>query len=337
MTTAIAARPVDTLKVQLAAPKMQAWLGKQIHASLNRNASQMINIVLQAATQNESLAKCTPGSILANLCLAGQIGLVPNTALGHAWLVPFLNSKPPAQRGGPWLKVMEAQLVIGYKGYVKLVHDAAGLVVQAQPVYAGDEFDYDLASFPPVKYHRPGKGDRGPLVAAWCHLKTRDGQVFGEVMTQEDIYKRRAVSKSYLDRDGKPRKDSPWVLHEPEMWRKTAVRHALKLAPAGNDERLERALSADDEQRDNPADVIDMSEAPDELRDFDRAAIEGQQALPPPNPEELSSWLQEFAVCSDLRSLDDVAAKAKRGAAPACQPELERAYIQHCDRIRGQR
>lgn len=328
MSTAIATRPVDTLKVALGAPKMAAWLQKQVHASLNRNATQMINIVLQAASQNESLAKCTPGSILANLCLAAQIGLVPNTALGHAYILPFLNSR---KQGNQWIKVYEAQLIIGYKGYVKLIYDAGEVVTQAQAVYQGDEFDYDLACFPPVKHHRPGARDTDHLTAAWCHLQTPRGKTFGQVLTRKQIEKRRAVSKSYLDREGKPRKDSPWVLWEEEMFAKTAVRHALKLTPTGNDERLERALTADDESRDNPADIIDMSDAPSEVRDLDAAAIEAAQALPPQNSEELDQIRMEFASCDTLKGLDEVAAKVPQHL----RESVNRSYIENADRVRG--
>lgn len=341
MSTAIATpRPIDTLKVALAAPKMQSWLSKQIHSSLNRNATQMINIVLQAASASDALAKCTPSSILAGLCIAGQIGLVPNTALGHAYLIPFNNRR---KQGNTWVTVTEAQLVIGYKGFVKLVFDAAEILVQAQPVYKGDEFDYDLASFPPVKYHRPGTGPRTDdlLINAWCHAQAKSGRVMGDVLTREQVERRRNVSKSYLDYEGKPSKNSPWVTNPAEMWRKSACRAVLRYVPTGNDERLERAVAADDGLRDNPAEVIDMSKDADdvagELSGYDRASLDAQQSLPAANPEELSAWLAEFATCTDLRALDDVAVKAKRGAAPACQQELERAYLEHSERIRGRR
>lgn len=303
MTTALA-RPIDNLKVALSSQKMQRWLGGQIHASLNRNATQMVNIVIQAAGQNEMLAKCTPQSVLVNLCLAAQIGLVPNTALGHAWLVPFQNSR---KRGNEWIKVTEAQLVIGYQGMVKLAHDAAGLVVQAHPVYECDEFDYNLAAFPPVKLHKPGLG-RGRtvnnLTYAYCLMKTKDGLVFGEVLTRDDVLARQALSKN------KDSKNSPWFTHTAEMWRKTAVRHAMKLAPKGSDERLERAIEAEDMDVSGASamDIIDMADAPEEARD-DRAAVEEQQqrqALAPAQQDEAMKWIAEIQTCTDMKGRKSV-------------------------------
>ncbi len=333
MSKELAPRPLDTLSLTLRSPKMQQWLDKQVHASLNRNATQLINIALQAASQNEMLAKCTPGSILANLCLCAQIGLVPNTVLGHAYLVPFNNRREVAK--GDWRTITEAQLVIGYKGLIKLIYDAAELVTQAQPVYLGDEFDYDLASFPPVRHHRPGQHPRtdDKLIYAWCHLKTPSGQVFGEVMTKDEVLRRRDSSKGYMGRDGNPRKDSPWVVHPAEMWRKTAVRHALKLAPTGNDERLERALSAEDESRDNPADIIDMSDAPQEVRDADRQVIESGTTGPSLDPAEAERIRCEFATCDTLKALDEVAGKLPKHI----RDEMAKDYLTHSARVRGGR
>jgi len=330
------ARPVDILKVELMKPAFQGWLQKQMAASMNRNADQLIRIFLQACTQNDYLAKCTPQSVLSSLCLAAQIGLAPNTALGHAWLVPFANSKPPARRGDPWPKVVEAQLIIGYQGFVKLAHDAAGIVSQAHAVYEGDAFDYDLAGFPPVKFHRRGP-QRGALVYAYCLNKTPHGLVFGEVLDKTEVLARRAVSKSYLDRDGKPRKDSPWVLHEAEMWKKTAIRHALKLVPKGNDERLERAIELDDMDSREQASVSD-------LVSIDGAPYEGPLtgtldgsdlgALPPVSDDEIGRIVAAFAECDTLSALDEVASKIP---SEMRTQDLNRAYIANSDRLRGKK
>lgn len=279
-------------------PKAQLWLEKQIHKSLSRNAQQILLIALQAAVQNELLARCTPSSILANLCLAVQIGLVPNTALSHCWLVPFVNTR---RVGREFLRVSEAQLIVSYQGFVKLAYDAAGLVVQAQPVYQGDEFEFDLANYPPVKVHKPGLGSRTPdrLTHAWCLAKSPSGQVFGEVMTRAEVLARRDSSRSYKDRDGTLKKNSPWMTHEAEMWRKTAVRHALKLAPKANDERLERAVEADDldaHESGTTTDLVDMSDAPEELKEGDRLAVLAEQDAVPVPPAELAKWQAELSA-----------------------------------------
>lgn len=327
-------RPVDILKVELLKPAFQGWLQKQMAATMNRNADQLIRIFLQACTQNDYLAKCSPQSVLASLCLAAQIGLAPNTALGHAWLVPFANSKPPASGRGQWIKVVEAQLVIGYQGFVKLANDAAGIVCQAHAVYQNDEFDYDLAGFPPVKFHRRGHPEhRGPLVHAYCLNKTPQGLVFGEVLDKGEVLARRASSKSYLDRDGKPRKDSPWVLHEAEMWKKTAVRHALKLVPKGNDERLERAIEVDDmdtREQGSVAALADMSGAPYE-GPMD-GTLDGAPELPPAGDDEIGRIMASLAECDTTKALDEVAAKIP----PELRTEdVNRAYCHYSDKLRG--
>lgn len=330
-------RPVDIMKVELLKPAFQAWLQKQMAASMNRNADQLVRIFLQACIQNDYLAKCTPHSVLSSLCLAAQIGLAPNTALGHAWLVPFANSKPPARRGGQWTKVVEAQLIVGYQGFVKLAYDAAGIVTQAQAVYHGDDFDYDLASFPPVKFHRRGKAkDRGPLIHSYCLGKTPQGLVFGDVLDRSEVEARRAVSKSYLDKDtGIPRKDSPWVTHEAAMWMKTAVRDTLKLFPKGNDERLERAIEVDDmdtREQGSISGLVDFNGMPYE-GPLD-GALDGSEPgqLAPMGDDATEKIKAEFATCDSMKALDEVAAKIP----PELRSEeLNRSYCEHSDRLRG--
>ena len=325
-------RPIDHLKMQLMKPDFQGWLQKQMAASMNRNADQLIRIFLQACTQSDFLAKCTPQSVLSSLCLAAQIGLVPNTALGHAWLVPFANNR---KEGNKWISRTEAQLIIGYQGFVKLAYDAAGIVTQAHPVYQGDEFDYDLAGFPPVKFHRRG-AQRGSLVYAYCLNKTPQGLVFGEVLDRSEIEARRNVSKSYRDKEGNPRKDSPWVLHEPEMWRKTVVRHCLKLTPKGSDERLERAIEVDDmdgREQSSVTDLVDLSAAPIDIPGALTLDGSDPAALGAASADEIERIKMEFASCDSIKALDDVAAKAPQ----SLRDSLGKSYVENADRIRSAR
>lgn len=63
-----------------------------------------------------------------------QLGLRPGV-LGHAWLLPFYDSKSRQQ---------QAQLVVGYQGLVELAHRSGKIQsLIARTVYANDYFDVD--------------------------------------------------------------------------------------------------------------------------------------------------------------------------------------------------
>lgn len=296
--TAIAKRPLDLLKANLEKPAAVNWLQKQLASTLNRNAQQMVNVVLQAASSSPKLAECTPGSILAALCVSAQIGLVPNTALGHAWLVPFGNRR---KQGSTYITIQEATLIIGYQGMVKLVHDASGIALKAAPVYAGEPFEYNRAAAPPVTLHRHAlEGKRGDLTYAYCLAYHPNGTTTGEVYDRTFVHERRQRSKSYgyRDRDGNfvVKKDSPWVTDPAPMWMKTAVRDFTKLVPKGNDRRLERAIEIDnlDDAHLGQGAVVDFLDAPlpAEVLDADEQVIEQatRQELGPGQDEEFQRW-----------------------------------------------
>lgn len=266
MTTQIARRPVDTLRDFLEKPAAQNWLQKQAAGHIARNANDLINIIVHAAAQTPLLAQCTPTSILAALIQSAQVGLVPNTRLNHAWLVPF------KEKG-----IYKATLIIGYEGLIKLVHDATDAVCMARVVRLGDDFAYDLAKSPPVQRHRYQEGAEqlGALTHAYCQVTMPSGQMIGDVLDRRMVMQRKASSRSASSGA------SPWTTHEGPMWRKSAVRHVLPLVPKGPAPKLERALEIEAQDAvDSPLEmrVEAPAELAGELEDLDHKAAEGQRA-----------------------------------------------------------
>lgn len=276
-STAIAQRPVDSLRSFLEKPAAQKWLQKQAAGHIARDAAGLINVVVQAASQTPLLAQCTPTSILAALIQSAQIGLVPNTRLNHSWLVPFKNRRQVG--AGKWENVYEATLIIGYEGLIKLVYDATQAAVMARVVYGGDEFIYDLANASPVRRHvyADAKQERGEITHAYCLVTLPNGSLIGDVLDERMVAARRASSRSAAS------ESSPWKTHKAPMYRKTAVRHTLPLVPKGPAPRLERALEI--EAQDDAtlawggAQVDVPQELAGELEELDGRAAESQKAL----------------------------------------------------------
>ena len=48
-------------------------------------------MVLSAISVNPKLASCTPSSFLGAMMSAAQLGLEPNTPLGQAYILPYMN------------------------------------------------------------------------------------------------------------------------------------------------------------------------------------------------------------------------------------------------------
>ena len=198
---------------------------------------RFIQTVLGIYNRTPDLQACTTDSIIQSLIKAAEIGLVPNTAHGHAYLVPF-NKK---QKNGSWVK--EAQLVVGYKGYMYMgTKYGIFAAIDSRDVYARDHFEVVFDPEPRM-IHRPylGDDDRGPLthVYAYGKLKSGAGVVF-EVMTRRQI---EAVRDSTAKGDKGP--SHIWLGNFEEMAKKTVLRRLLKDQPC--DDALAKAIGYDAE------------------------------------------------------------------------------------------
>lgn len=191
---------------------------------------RFIRIATSALSRNPQLMECTQRSFLGAMMTAAQLGLEPNTPLGHAYLLPYKNNK---------LGVTECQFQIGYKGLIDLAYRSGQVqTIMAQTVYEHDEFDYELGLNPILK-HKPAKSDRGEPVSFYAVVKLKDGgECFG-VMSIDDIRKHaQKYSQSYGS------SSSPWKTAFEEMAKKTVLKSALKYAPLKTD--FTRQLTTDE-------------------------------------------------------------------------------------------
>lgn len=172
------------------------------------DADRFLRVVLTEVRKTPKLAQCTPASFLGAVMTAAQLGLEFGP-LGLAYLVPFYNKKQSR---------LECQLIIGYKGYLALARRSGEVsYIIARAVHAHDRFDWEYGLEERL-VHKPELGDRGPIIAYYGVAKFRDGGHLIEVMSPEDVGKRRARSQTG-DADF-----GPWATDEEAMSLKTVVR-----------------------------------------------------------------------------------------------------------------
>jgi recombination protein RecT len=185
-------------------------------------------ITLSALSANPKLAQTTPQSFLAAMMNAAQLGVEPNTPLGQAYLIPYLNKG-----------VLECQFQLGYKGLIDLAHRSGEIIsIEARVVYENDEFDFEYGLHSDLK-HKPAKADRGEPIWFYALFKTKDGGSCFEVSSVEDIRQHaKKYSQSYTSAY------SPWTKNFEEMAKKTVLKAVLKYAPLKSD--FVRALASDE-------------------------------------------------------------------------------------------
>ena len=197
-------------------------------------------MALSAINNTPKLAECTQMSFLAALMNAAQLGLEPNTPLGQAYLIPFQNKG-----------TLECQFQLGYKGLINLAYRNEQLqTIQAQCVYANDEFEYELGLNSKL-FHKPALGERGEMVAVYALFKLQNGGYGFEVMSRQDVdlYAQKyskAINSSF----------SPWKSAYTEMDMKTAIKRVLRYAPLKTD--FLRAVATDETIKDQFC--VDMTE-----------------------------------------------------------------------------
>lgn len=192
----------------------------QIAMALPRHLTpeRMIRVALTAYTTTPGLWDCDIKSIAACVVQASILGLEPQSVLGEAYLIPF-SAKGKTQK--------QCQLIVGYQGLLKLVRNSGELImVNAQPVYLRDDFDFEDGLDPYLRHKRaPGTpAERGEIVAYWAGAVLKGGGKQFVVMTKPEI-------EAHRDKYSKAKSFGPWVTEFDQMAMKTCIRRLAKLLP----------------------------------------------------------------------------------------------------------
>lgn len=209
----------------------QKNLAGQLAMALPRHLTpdRMTRVVLTAVRTVPNLGKCSQESFAGAVMSLAQLGLEPNTPLGHAYLIPRDSHK----RG--W----EVTTIIGYQGYLELAR-RSGIVktIYAHVVREGDHFEYELGIHKRLE-HRP----KAPLDAKITHVYSvahiEGSEPLFEVLTFAEVEKRRKIGASGRGNS------TPWDQHWEAMAKKSAIRAIWPWLPKSAE--MAQAAEIDDE------------------------------------------------------------------------------------------
>ncbi|WP_327088562.1 recombinase RecT [Nonomuraea sp. NBC_01738] len=249
-------------------------------------AAQLIRDAMTCLRGTPQLAQCYAPTVLGGLMTCAQLGLRPGVAgLGHAWLIPFKNFRQDNR--------LDAQLIIGYRGYVELAyrHDRV-LAIASRIVYERDHFRIGYRLDGDILEHDPYvDGPRGDIRSFYAMARLKgDEYALTEPMSRAEMEEHRdkyAMAKRY-DKETKRRElAGPWAdpAQFPEMGRKTMIRARLvKMIPLSTE--LAMAVAVDEGVRVDitptvvPTDATETAVIGGELApDDDTAAIEPAGAV----------------------------------------------------------
>jgi len=302
-------------------------------------ADRLLKVAQVACSTMPALLECETASLVSAIGTCAQLGLEPNTILGHASLVPF-NAKRKTPTGEKWVKAV--QVIIGYKGLIDLARRSGQIVsIAAHEVCANDHFDLVYGLEEKLE-HKPSLGERGELLGFYAVAHLKGGGHAFEWMSVPQVIAIRDESQGWQTAvKFKATANSPWHKHFPEMGRKTVIRRLAKYLPlsiefqqgvaldgmasAGLDQNLEGAIDGDwapveDFGGGDPAALTDDTQeqaersVPQEIREpsaepaqpaaqqqrrAPRAKVEDAPEPPPEAAPPRPTLLEQFAIALD--------------------------------------
>jgi recombination protein RecT len=159
------------------------------------NAERLLKVAQIAATTTPALAECDVASLIGAIGQCAQMGLEPNTVLGHAYLIPFNTKRKDGNGNDRWVK--SVQVVIGYKGLLDLARRSGQIEsISAHEVCENDEFDLVYGLNEDLT-HRPNWGNRGDVIGFYAIAKMKGGGHAFEFMHVTDVLDIRDSSQGW--------------------------------------------------------------------------------------------------------------------------------------------
>lgn len=335
------ARPLAQMKpkeqISYLLNQKKGELAKMLPKTLS--IDRLLKVAQIAATTTPALAKCDVPSLVGAIGQCAQMGLEPNTVLGHAYLVPFNTKRKDGNGVERW--VNSVQVIIGYKGLIDLARRSGQIVsIAAHEVCENDQFEL-VYGLDEKLVHRPAMGERGEVIGFYAVAKLKDGGHSFEFMSLHQV---REIMKATQSKG----KYGPWQDHFIEMGRKTVIRRLAKYLPlsiefqtavaldnqaeAGKDQNLdtidgEFMLVADDDAPtgydvDQSTGEIQQSER---LTDAPSPAVARQSA---PARAEAEEWQPSDAELAEIHAREMAEANAEGNTTTTQAPAGRRTRVQ---------
>lgn len=245
------ARPLAEMKpreqISYLLEQKKGELAKMLPKTLS--IDRLLKVAQIAATTTPALAKCDVPSLVGAIGQCAQMGLEPNTVLGHAYLVPFNTKRKDGNGQERW--VNSVQVIIGYKGLIDLARRSGQIVsIAAHEVREADHFEL-VYGLDEKLSHRPAMTERGEIVGFYAVAKLTGGGHAFEFMSVHEV---RDIMKATQSKGAY----GPWKDHFTEMGRKTVIRRLAKYLPLSIEFQTAAALDGMAEAgKDQRLDTID--------------------------------------------------------------------------------
>lgn len=204
-----------------------------------QQAMKFLSSVMADVQRNPKLMECTPNSLINSYIMMAQLGFMPSGISGEAYVIGYNNSK---KVGNTWVKVMEAQLQVGYQGFVTLFYKAGVEKINGAIVRKNDSTTLVNGELTHSVDLTLSAEERGEVIGAYVTVLFR-GEKNTKYMNGKDIIAHAKNFSKSFDLTGA---NSPWnPANDPEGWMflKTVLKQHAKLLP--KNETINVAIALD--------------------------------------------------------------------------------------------
>lgn len=233
--------PESTESLTKAPKTIEQWMATaegaiaRVLPNLGVSPTRFGQMVVSAVKSTPELAKCYPVTIAIAAVQAAAVGLMPNTPLGQASLIPRWNGRA---------KRLEANFQIEYKGWLQLLIRSGEVEGPSWSiVYANEPFRWSPASrekitHEPIEDETARGAKRGAYFICWFTgravpyaLYLPKAKILEIRDKYSDNYRRAVEAVAKNPADAWRLEKTPWVRDEEWMWLKTVIIQAVKRAP----------------------------------------------------------------------------------------------------------
>lgn len=209
--------------------KYKSSIAKFLNPKYGITPEDFIETCIRVVRENPKLLQCDAKSLFGSILFCAEIGLKPNTPLGHAYILPYKG---------------KAKFQIGYKGLIEIMYRNPRVKqITARAVFENDKFEYHYGLRPDL-IHVPARNQKGKLECVYACCLIDDEPVF-VVVEKAELDEIKKISPSFSsDLSQLSAYNNGTDIHN-WMEIKAGVKALSKLIPTSNNIDMAKAVEYD--------------------------------------------------------------------------------------------
>jgi recombination protein RecT len=221
-------------------------IGKFLNPRYGITAEDFIETCIRAVKENPKLLQCDPKSLFGAVLLSAEIGLKPNTALQHSFIIPYKG---------------QAKFQIGYKGLIEIMYRNPRVKqITARAVFEKDDFDYGYGLTPYLN-HKPARKEKGKLECVYATCLVDNEPIF-VVVEKAELDAIRGFSQT-IQSAFSPYNNGTDIHNWMEI--KAGVKALSKLIPTSNNIEMAKAVEYDSKFEGGARVMVEIPSNPNEI------------------------------------------------------------------------